>query len=401
MSSYSGFCKTNGFVRAIAAIAALTILAGSAAAEPTFSELVKKLPKTTNAVVILNVEKIKKCPMAVAENWAENLEKSYESGLTKIPPHATQFVIGADLDPEFMKPIYETAVVELDMRASLDTVAKVHGGTRDKLDDFDALVLPQDTYVIQFDPKTIGVMRPANRQAVLRWLRSMDLAAGPQLSVYIMQAAGYADTTGSEIIIAVDLDGAFSWERGAKYVDRKKELLEKYGVEVKNAADLMATLKGLRVGIRLTEKPIGEVIADFGDEVKLPNECARQLMLDVFADAGILIPELEQWTCEVQGTTVALKGAMNRDALRRMGSLIDSPHFRTRGRRREVRQPRRHAGKQAEGVSAVLSCGDRHVQRYQTWVARPELAFQRFRLSRPLFAENRQASDSQRRSRSA
>lgn len=303
----------------------LSVLAGRATAEPTFGELVKKLPKATNAVVLLNVEKIKASPMAVAENWAENMEKSFDAGLTRIPPHATRFIIGSELDPEFMTPIYETAVVELDMRPSLDTAAKVHGGTRDKLGDFDAVVLPNDTYAVQFDPTTVGVMRPANRQAVLRWLDSMDLATGPQLSPYITKAAGYSDEAGSEIIMAVDLQGAFSWERGAKYVNRKKELLDKYGVDVKDAANLMATLQGVRLGVRLSEKPVGKVSADFGEEVKLPTDCAKQLMLEIFADAGVLIPEFEEWACNVNGTEVSLTGVITREGLRRLGSLIDSP----------------------------------------------------------------------------
>lgn len=59
--------------------------------------------------------------------------------------------------------------------------------------------------------------------------------------------------------------------------------------------------------------------------MKFPRECAKQLTLEVFADAGILIPEFEQWACDVEGTVISLTGPMNRDALRRMGSLMDSP----------------------------------------------------------------------------
>jgi len=251
-----------------AVLITLAFFTGRGSAEPTFRDLVKKLPKATNAVMILNIEKIKTCPMAVAENWAENPQKSFEAGLTKIPPHATQFIVGSELDFEFMTPIYETAIVELDMRPSLDKIAEIHGATKDKLDGYNALMLPQDAFLIQFDPKTLGVMRPANRQAVLRWLKSMDLAAGPQLSPYILQAAGYSDDAGSEIIMAVDLAGAFSWERGAKYVNRKKDLLDKHGIDVKDAANLMATLKGLRMGVRLNENPIGKISIDFGEAVK-------------------------------------------------------------------------------------------------------------------------------------
>ena len=267
---------------------------------------------------------------------------------------------------------------------------------KDELDGKPALRLPEDTYVVQFDAKTIGVMRPANRQAVLRWLDSMDLAAGPQLSPYIMQAAGFSDDAGSEIIMAIDLRGAFSWERGAKYVDAKKTLLEKYNVDVKDVANLLGTLRGIRMGIRLNENPFGKITIDFGDEVKLPGECAKQVVLEVFADLGVLIPEFEKWACDVEGTTISISGTMTRDGLRRIGSLIDSPAPTNAVEDEKYASPGDKAQAEAEASKKVLRSRYRDVQRHPPRLARSEDALQRFGLLGSVFPPHRQTPDPQR-----
>ena len=85
------------------------------------------------------------------------------------------------------------------------------------------MALPNDTYIVQFGPKVLAAMGPANRQSVLRWIRETQGEAKTELSPYLQKAAGYSDNAGTEIIMAFDLDGALSWERVAKYLNAHKE----------------------------------------------------------------------------------------------------------------------------------------------------------------------------------
>jgi hypothetical protein len=298
--------------------------AGAAPAESAFRDLIAQLPRSTNAVVILNVEKIKRSPMAVKEKWAENLEKAFQDGMVRIPPHAVRFVVGAELDLEFMSPIYETAIAELDKKPSLERIVKEYGGAVDKLEGLDAVALRTDTYVVQLAPQTLGVMRPGNRQAVLRWIKDIQ-SSKSATSPYLERAAGFSDTSGSEIIMAVDLAGGFSWERAAKYLHGKPELLKKYGAEVNAAATVLRSVEGVRVGIRLGDEPFAKIALDFPGDVKATPEAAKALLLEIFADFGVKLDEFDQWKCEVTPKEVTLSGTLSREGLRRMGSLIDSP----------------------------------------------------------------------------
>ena len=61
--------------------------AGLAADE--FEELVGQIPRSANAVVLLNMEKAKASPLGVKEHWKGNVEKAFEDGLVRVPPQAT------------------------------------------------------------------------------------------------------------------------------------------------------------------------------------------------------------------------------------------------------------------------------------------------------------------------
>ena len=140
-------------------------------AEAQSRDLLGRLPPSANAVVILNVEKAIKSPLGVQQGWKDRLDKSFAAGLHKVPPKATQYILAADMDFEFMNPVWQVAVVDLSAPPSLDTIAQTYSGERDTIESLQAIVLPNDTTLVQFGPRTLGAMSPANRQAVSRWLR--------------------------------------------------------------------------------------------------------------------------------------------------------------------------------------------------------------------------------------
>jgi hypothetical protein len=306
-------------------LAAVVLLLAPCRAQTEFRELIGRLPSSTNAVVILNLDKMKASPLGVREGFAANLEKSFRAGLVRVPPHATRFITASQLDLEFMKPIYEVAVCDLDRQLSLETIAQEYSGTMDTLDNLAALHLPTDAYVVQFGPQTFGVMRPANRQAVLGWIRQTAPGTGLQLSPYLQQAAGYSDDAGTDIIMAIDFGGAFSWETVGRYLKGQQAMLDEARVDIKQATDTLAGIEGLRVGIRIGEQPTATIAVDFKDPVTLPAEFAKKLLIDTLDEAGAHFDDLSPWQCSVSGKVISLSGTLSRDGLRRLGSLIDSP----------------------------------------------------------------------------
>ena len=308
----------------VAVAVALVFACGAGLASAQFREMVDRLPRSANAVVILNVEKAKQSAMGIREGWDKKIETAFQSGLTRVPPKAVRFVLGAEIDFEFMKANWEAAVVEVAQASTLDVVAKAYGGTVETLEGLPALVLPSDAYAVQFGPKTVGAMAPANRQAVVRWVREMRSASRRPLSPYLEKAAGYSDDAGTEIILALDLNGVFALDRVTKYV-KSKDVFGAGEENLRPVVELLASMEGVRVGVRIREKPVAAVAVDFQKPVTLAPELLKKVLLEVLADAGATIGDFEQFMPKVDGGQLLLQGELSQSGLRRMLSVVDSP----------------------------------------------------------------------------
>lgn len=308
--------------------AAWLVLVASAvwAADPVpaqYRDLVSRVPSGANLVMIYNVQKILSSPMGVSQGWDKNLQKAFADGVSRVPPQAEGFVLAAQMDLEYLKPIWEAAAVNLRVPLALEEIAKRRSGTRDGLDGLKAIALPNDTYVVQLDQDTLAAMGPANRQLVLQWVR--EVKRGSKVSPYLQKAAGYSDEAGTEVILAIDLDGAFAPERIQAYLETKRPLLDQAKADTQEITRLLASVQGARLGIRIKDKPFGKLAIDLGSDITLPSDLCKFLLLEIMSDAGMKIGELSEWKAEVKGKELSLAGYLSESGLRRVFSLVDSP----------------------------------------------------------------------------
>lgn len=168
---------------AFAALAMVAIASRCGLAADEFQDLVNRIPRSANAVVLLNMEKAKQSPLGLKENWNAKVEQAFESGLVRVPPQATRFVLASQIDFEFMEPLWEAAVIELREDLSTTQMESMRHGTPDTIEGLPAIARPNDTYIVKLAAKTIGAMAPANRQAVVRWIRDAQAVAAAPLAV--------------------------------------------------------------------------------------------------------------------------------------------------------------------------------------------------------------------------
>lgn len=300
-------------------------LTAAPAAWGQFRDLVDRVPRTANAVLILNMDKVKGSAMGQREGWAKKFEEAFVAGLSRVPPQATRYILAADIDFELMQPSWEVAIVDLDVPQSVQAFVKVRGGVADTIEELPAAALRNNVYLIQFGPTTIGGMGPANRQAVVRWIRQVQDPQRPPLSPYLQQAAGYSDDAGTDIILAIDLTGVYAWEAVAAYVKGKEPMLKAAGSDVRTVTNLLASVQGLRMGVRIADSANGSLVVDFTQPVTIPAPLAKQLLLGALSDAGMKIGDIGNWEAKVKDHTVSLVGYLSLPGLRRISSLIDSP----------------------------------------------------------------------------
>lgn len=313
------------------ALALVVVLDRCAPGADEFQELVNLIPRSANAVVLLNMEKAKDSPLGVKEGWKEKVEKAFEAGLVRVPPHATRFVLASQIDYEFKEPLWEAAVIDLDAELSMDEIAKLRGGTPDTIEGLPGLARPNDTYLIQFGPKRVAAMGPGNRQAVVRWIREVRKSPPPPLSPYLQKAAVYSDEAGSEIIMALDLEGVMSFERVGKYLRsheaslRKWQATDQHLPSLTEMANLLSSIQGVRVGVRIGQQPSGKIVVDLGGDASAISSIAKPLLLQVLSDSGALVNDFQSWTVEAKGYEISLAGKLTASGLRRLLSVIDSP----------------------------------------------------------------------------
>ena len=114
-----------------------------------FEEMAKHIPGNANLLILIDAEKVFSSEIAKAENWAAQRGKRFDSGLTCIPAKATQMVIGSQLDLEYMRPMWDAAIVAFDTAPSLADVGRRVGGIEDTVANTPVLLAADDSYVAQ------------------------------------------------------------------------------------------------------------------------------------------------------------------------------------------------------------------------------------------------------------
>jgi hypothetical protein len=308
------------------AVLALFIVPGRCGlAADEFQELVNQIPRSANAVVLLNMEKAKDSPLGVKEGWKEKVEKAFEAGLVRVPPQATRFVLASEIDFESKEPIWEAAVVDLDQNLSMAQIAQLRSGTPDTIEGLPAIARPNDTYLVQLAPKRVAAMGPGTRQMVMRWIREVRKPSPPPLSPYLQKAAVYSDKAGSEIIMALDLEGVMSFERVGKYLKAHQTSMDEWRANLTTTTDLLSNVQGVRVGVRIGEQPSGMIVVDLRGDASAIAPFAKPLLLQILSDAGALINDFESWNVQAKGSEISLAGKFSGSGLRRLLSVVDSP----------------------------------------------------------------------------
>ncbi len=290
-----------------------------------FDELAKQVPSSTNAIAFINVEKLMASPVAVREKWSEKKDSAFASGISFLPPDTKVALLPMQLDFEMWVPMWEAALMEIDHEPSQAVAIALTGGAADTVVGREAVALPGDAYLVRLAAKTVSFMAPANRQAVARWMREIDARKKMNLSPYLTEAYGYANDVGTPVILALDLEDAITPDSLKEKLEESKEFLAKHKLDAGEMAALLSSIRGITLGIVFEDKPFGKVRVDFGSEVTLDPETAKQILLHVLAKRGAMIDEFEEWKPAVKGRTFTLEGNLAASGMMRISTLFNRP----------------------------------------------------------------------------
>lgn len=306
-------------------ILALMVLLQESPALGQFKTLIRHVPEQANTLVLFNVEGIMATPMGQSKGWRERHENMASSGLVLVPPDAKQFVLASQMDIELMVPRWHTTVMNLSYEPSMLKVVQRYGGNVDQIDDQEAAVLPNDTYVVKFGKSIAGTMFPADRQKATRWVKSAYSSSSREpLGEYLTEAEGYADKNGTPIILAMNLEHVFSRSFIRHRLDSAESLKGKK-VDLDQLANLMAGIRGITLGITITDRMFGGLKIDFAEDMSMTKEFAKPLLLEILGNKGAMIQEFNDWDISVNGKQILLRGSLYQSGAQRICTVLDSP----------------------------------------------------------------------------
>lgn len=290
-----------------------------------FDELARHLPGRANTLILFNVDEILASPLAVKEGWSTKQQQAFAASWIVVPPGTIRYAGAAQLELASMHSMWQAGVAELPFEPSMAKAAALHGGSVDEISGRSVAALPPDMYAVQFGKQLAGFLRPANRQDAGRWIDEVYSESGrTPLSPYLMEGVGFADKLGTPIIVAVDLKHVFpvAFIRG-----RLGSLgsLKGQNFDLDQLSTVLAGVKGMMLGITITDQIYGKIKLDFDQAVPLTAELAKPLLLEALANHGAMIEEFKEWQAEVKGNEITLGGYLQQGGMQRIFSLLDAP----------------------------------------------------------------------------
>ncbi len=305
-------------------LAGVLVAMGATCTQAQWEALAAKVPQSSNAIVLVDVDKLLASPIAKREGWAEKLERAFESGVLALPPGATRVLEAAELDFETWEPRYELALLQASHDVTLVNLARQTHGRSDVVADLPAVVLPQDAYVVALNKRQIAGLSPANRQATIRWLREVLHRDKPALSPYLASAVELASHI--DIVEALDMQDAVPADVIRAKVKASAAVAgAKPAVNVEQLVNLLATLRGVTFELVFKDQVHARFLIDLGADAAPLATVGKPLLLEILRKHGAWIEDFDGWKPSVSKQQFVLTGTLTATGLRKVLSLIDAP----------------------------------------------------------------------------
>ena len=311
-------------------IAVMTLLSSTCRGQ--FEELLENVPDNSNAIVLLNLEKIHNSPFAKARGW----DKQDPTSLAKHPFHfplgTQKVVLCANLDLHTGEVVtnWETALVRMNQVRNIVEVVNATNGKETEVAGREAVRAETGTLVVHLGGNVWSGSFPGNVQRVSRWVQGLENGQKTSLPPYLNEAASYAmsDNSDTEIVMAMDL--MYAIDRGRiEEILPNLESLKGASYSLSSLSKLLAGIKGVTLGIKLEDDPYGRVKVDFSGDASMLEPYGKELMLEILAATGAMIDDFNEWQFRVEGDQAYITGKISAGGIRRLGSLIEPPNIRS------------------------------------------------------------------------
>ena len=315
-------------IRSISLAILTLVWTGTAlAADP--AEVARLLPGGGNTLSIVRVQDLLKSSRGKAENWAGDYETQFLAGANVVPPWVDLIVRNSHVIPTTGQRTSLAVLVESTRPIDLAKLAAHENSTVTDVSGYAAISSPgQSGYLVKLRDQTVGLISPASRQEVRKWLATFPAtrklpatAVTPQTPVPVSPYLRSLFDSPAQVVVGIDLEDAFeaqavcTWLGVCKAVDKKSPemaILEKVAPK----------LQGARLELRVDTETEATITLDFLENIGAAAKTVKAVFIEALSEHGALLPEFETAQAEVRADAVILRTKLSDASLRQLMGLL-------------------------------------------------------------------------------
>ena len=283
-------------------VAVLAVGVSAPEAKAQWNEMLKVVPDSANAVVVVDIEALRSSPLGLVKS-----ERRRKEGVRR---EFQKLLIGYLVSVEGLKPEWQVAVVQLPTETDPARFAEQVGSEVSELAGYQTVATPAGAYVAKISSRIVAGLSPATRQSAARWLGATSDSG---LSPYLQSAAERAGDD-SQIVAALDLKYLRSAQEIEQRLNTEYEFamkkLDPALITIPALARFLSTVEGMTFSMNVGAGVSGSLRIDFGQPavILLTSGAGKKLVSEVLKDMGAWLDDFENWDESAEGNTYILKG---------------------------------------------------------------------------------------------
>jgi hypothetical protein len=304
----------------ITLVTAALVVLGLVCARADFPEMIRRVPKDANVIMYMDVERLMASPLAMKEDWKGKRAADFANRPMAVPPSVTKLLRAASINLDVDQTAWQIAILEVNTAPTLETIAKHEKGYLDTVAGTKAVWSPRGAYAYKLADRTVGLMFPANRQYLSRWIKEKS----GQYSAYLQEASSALTATGPQLVIALDLEDLVQPQL---VQERLKQMgsLKNANVNMDELVKTVSGVKGIKFSVTVKDKATGKITVDFGGDASVLKDVGKPLLLEVLEHRGLALEDLDSWKASVSKNAFAIEGDLSKSGLMRLSSLLELP----------------------------------------------------------------------------
>lgn len=278
-------------------------------------------PAHTNSLMIMKVDELKKSAKAKAAGWGDKDSSIWIAGSDPLPSWVKLLVRGAHTHLSQSTREWSMSVAPVPEYVSFSSLVRTAGQKTQTVSGRHSYLSPKGVYVTSLTRGTIGVMRPADRASLARWIDQAQAEGTPIIAEYLQGATSHK----GEIVLAIDLADSLDKWMLRQWLE-STETLKGSTSQVVALSDFLETLQGLTLVVTVSDQISAELHIDFQTSLPPLADKIHPLLLEYMTHSGAFVSDLESAKVSLKDKSVVLSmNPLSDSGFQRLMSLILSP----------------------------------------------------------------------------